>query len=130
MIRLNYKVSRTTTLEPDIIIEKILQEIDQPAYTIINETTNNIEFKQRLSWGIIRNRRMEAGKVNWGRFELVSSGNETIINFYYYHSILKMVSFMCLFLIFACSGTSGWGALYFFGPIFIIVLVFTIIHYY
>ncbi len=96
---LKYNVSRSTDLEPAIIIENIILKLNAEKYRITSMTKNSVTFDNwtPLSWSRIKGFRIMDG----GEFEINASDNGVVVSFNYH-----LNTFPYLFLLIAVIITS------------------------
>ncbi|MBB6110645.1 hypothetical protein [Mucilaginibacter lappiensis] len=85
-MKLKFKISQTTSLAPEIIIDRIKAELDQNKYRVLNITNNSVKFDEspwKLMWNFEAMRRLDGGK-----FDVNLQDNLTSVTFSYYRSLI------------------------------------------
>ena len=81
-------LTRTTKLDTDLIIDKMFIELDKPAYRIVKQSLNFVEFRQNM---LLPNWNFNQFKyINGGRFR-INPETKTIVLFYYMELIYDVV---------------------------------------
>ncbi|NHA04652.1 hypothetical protein G7092_12635 [Mucilaginibacter sp. HC2] len=88
-MKLKFKISQTTSLAPEIIIDRIKVELDQNKYRVLNITNNSVKFDEspwKLMWNFEAMRRLDGGK-----FDVNLQDNLTSVTFSYYRSLIAPI---------------------------------------
>jgi len=88
-MKLKFKISRATNLNPQIVIDRITKKLDNDNYRILNVTDDTVEFDEspwKIMWNFQAARRLDGGK-----FEIHESDNLFSITFSYYRSLIAPV---------------------------------------
>jgi hypothetical protein len=97
-VKLKYKIAKTSQLDSETIIKRILQEIEQRKYGILEITENSVSFDDHTG-GIVGNWEY-AKRMKSGRFEIIKNGTSNIVLFEYYPIPLfefLWVGILCMF---------------------------------
>lgn len=85
-MKLKFKISQSTNLDPQIITGKIVSLLDDGKYRVNNVTDSTVEFDDD-PWELIWN--FEAVKrLDGGKFEISLLNKEALITFTWYKSLL------------------------------------------
>lgn len=113
MLRLTFKISRSTDLPIWPLVDKILAELNKRDLRIINSTSSIVEFNDnpwKLRWNFEAMGRLEGGK-----FEFSSTDNSILVTFSYYRKLLwPIVIFTALSISLLIHGD-------YYGPLFFLV---------
>lgn len=88
-MKLKFKISQTTDLAPEIIIDRIKAELDQNKYRVLSVTNNSVKFDEspwKLMWNFQAVRRLDGGE-----FEVSLQDNLTSVTFGYYRSLIAPI---------------------------------------
>jgi hypothetical protein len=116
-IKLRFKVSQSTILEPPIVIERIHLKLNDKKYNVIEVTDNTVIFKERpwvLMWNFQAARRLDGG-----HFEIDLSNNGQSVSLNYYINLLPLLVAITLLEIFTIRDRI-YDASIFFGVFFLI----------
>lgn len=116
-MNLKYKIAKTSELDSETIIKRILQEIEQGKYGVLEVTENSVSFDDN-SGGIVGNweyaRRMKSGK-----FEIIKNGASNVVLFEYYSIPVfefLWVAILCMFPIVVGVSNKQYFMVYFHCP--------------
>lgn len=101
-MKLRYKVSVSTKLQPHIITDKIISALVNDKYTINKITNNSVQFDED-PWQLIRNLK-NIRRFSGGIFKLEVSESDVLVSFNYYIDLLPLVlilSFVVFVLFFS-----------------------------
>ncbi|SDP60756.1 hypothetical protein SAMN05428975_2049 [Mucilaginibacter sp. OK268] len=88
-MKLKFKISQTTNLAPEIIIDRIKGELDQKKYRVLTMTNSSVKFDEspwKLMWNFQAVRRLDGGE-----FEVSLQDNLTSVTFSYYLSLIAPI---------------------------------------
>ncbi|HTD39052.1 MAG TPA: hypothetical protein VK671_00425 [Mucilaginibacter sp.] len=86
MMKIKYQISETSRLEPQVIMDKALIQLNAQHYIIENKADNIISFKDD-NWQI-RSKGTGFRKVDKGSFEITPLNEGSLIRYTYYVSFL------------------------------------------
>ena len=88
-MKLKFKISQTTDLAPEIIIDRIKAELDKNKYRVLSVTNNSVKFDEspwKLMWNFQAVRRLDGGE-----FKVSLQDNLTSVSFSYYLSLIAPI---------------------------------------
>jgi len=89
-MKIRYKITRSTNLDPYTVIKNIIAELDKPGYSITNQNQTYVEFKYNI-WGF--GSRSEAFRnVDGGMFEVILEGKTLIVFSFYVSPIFEIIA--------------------------------------
>jgi len=118
-MKLKGKISRSTNLGPQLIIDRLKKELDDEEYRILAVTDDSLEFDERpwkLMWSFEAVRRFDGG-----RFEIHNSDNLVVVTFIYYSNLLSTIVAFFFVSIIAFFNADYFAPL-FFASFFIIAI--------
>ncbi len=121
MLKLTFKISRSTDFPIWTLVDKILRELNKRDYNILNSTSNIIEF-ENSPWKLI-SRSKSMGRLDRGKFEFSSDDSSILVTFSYYRNILWPVLFFTAMSIFLIINGEYFGPLF---PLAFYVIAITI----
>ena len=105
-IKLKFQIERKTSLETNIIQEKIISELDASYYRIVSKNDNIIRFE--YSGGdpeIWNSRSVGFKKIDEGVFEIITEDENRIVLTYYIPILAEFVVFIVVAIVsFVSSG--------------------------
>ncbi|MFI5138092.1 MAG: hypothetical protein ACHQIM_09705 [Sphingobacteriales bacterium] len=115
--KIKYHASKSTDLEPSVIIEKILAKLNTKKYRITNVTNNEVTFDD---WRVLFVSRVKAlRRLDGGKFEISTSDNGTMVNFSYHLNFLPLL--LVIGALMASLAYDGdYGGVIFFGVFYAI----------
>ncbi|QTE37134.1 hypothetical protein J3L18_29170 [Mucilaginibacter gossypii] len=84
-LKIKSQISQTTVLQTQAIIEKILFQLNEKEYRLINETDKSVKFdisQWQLRWNF------EPTRLDGGEFEVSTADNCTMVSLTYYNDLL------------------------------------------
>lgn len=102
-IKLWFRVSRCTVLEPAQIIKNILLLLDERRYNVIGATDDSITFKERpwvLMWNFQAVRRLDGG---YFKIDLIDKEQPVTLN-YYFNVFPFVIAFAAMEILTVCNG--------------------------
>jgi hypothetical protein len=112
--KLRYHISKETDMEPDELIERILFQLNDKKYRIIDVTNKSVKFNTN-PWMPKPN--WTPTKLDGGEFEIVVADAITTLSFKYYDNFLPPLIAIALFFIVTINDTE-YQAILFFGIFF------------
>lgn len=84
-MKIKFKLSQSTSLTAPVVIRRTVSLLEDEEYRVSNLTSNIVEFKGstwKLRWS-----HEAAARLDGGKFELSTSGDEVLVTFSYYTSL-------------------------------------------
>ena len=110
-MKLKFKISQTTDLAPEIIIDRIKAELDQNKYRVLSVTNNSVKFDEspwKLMWNFQAVRRLDGGK-----FDVSLQDNLTSVTFNYYLSLITPIMILIVISIGLITNGEYYAPLFF-----------------
>ena len=93
--KLRYHISKETDMEPDELIERILFQLNDKKYRIIDVTDRSVKFDVKLWRQMIRWNGKQI-QVDGGEFEISTTDSGTMIGLNYYYDLLQTLTLITL----------------------------------
>ncbi|MGZ3820214.1 MAG: hypothetical protein ACXVB6_06460 [Mucilaginibacter sp.] len=119
-LKLNYRVSKPTNLEPTVINERILLKLNDEKYNVIEATDHVVTFKER-PWVLMSNAKA-ARRLDGGRFEIGVADNNPSLSLHYYLNLVPLLVMVSVLEIATIYNRFYVGGI-FFGIFFFIALL-------
>lgn len=84
-LKIKSQISQTTALQTQAIIEKILFQLNEKEYRLINKTDKSVKFdinQWQLRWNF------KPTRLDGGEFEISTADNCTMLSLTYYNDLL------------------------------------------
>ena len=111
MLKLIFKISRSTDLPIWTLVDKILRELNKSDYRILNSTSSIVEFENN-PWKLI-SRSKAMGRLDRGKFEFSSDDNSILVTFSYHRNILWPIVLLTIMSTFFIIQGDYYGPLFF-----------------
>ena len=115
-MKIKFIISKLVNIEPSIIVKKIKCRLSESGYSITYQDDYKINFNNNF-W-TIGSRTKAFGKVDEGKFQIITLESETKIILSYYFSFVPTIFFTTLFIL--GSVIVDYHIMYFI-PIFLII---------